>query len=233
MIFTRGNAAKQWIAERLSVAFHGRPHRILDLGCGSGEIWEAYVKAEPGAHILGVDYDVQVIERGKKRFAATPSVELRVFDAQRPLEEGEFDVVVALSAIEHVVDRPAFLQTVWKALKPGGIAYLNYDAGHFRSRNLKERLMVPVSQLLAWAGMEGPYMKKVDDALFRSQAEKIGFRVEGLRKHNISPLKGFMRGANEEQVKAWYEFEEKMGTLYAPEALDPIAWSSTLVLRKP
>ena len=142
------------------------------------------------------------------------------------------DVVTAFSAIEHVVDRPAFLQTVFTSLKSGGFAYLNFDDGHFRSYDLKERLMVPVSQLLALFGFQGPYMKHVDDALFRSQAERAGFRFVALRKHNIFPLKGFMKGASPEAVRAWYEFEEQMNELYTPEQLDKIKWSTTLVLQK-
>lgn len=232
-IYTRGNAAKQWIAEQLSARFRGRPHQILDLGCGSGDLWSAYLASESSAKIIGVDIDRAAIERGRRAYADEARVELRVANAQKPLVEKNVDALVALSAIEHVVDRPAFLRTVWGALVPGGVAYLNYDAGHFRSKNLKERLMVPISQCLAAIGFEGSYMKAVHDATFRSEIEAQGFIVEHFCKHNLYPLKGFMRGAQDEQIHAWYAFEKDMNRLYAPEALDTVMWSSTFVIRKP
>ena len=230
MLYERGNAAKQWILEELDQRFSGRSVRLLDLGCGNGSKWHVFLPAHPQMSVVGVDTDEVEIEHGLA--VAPPHLVLRVSDAQHPIT-GPFDAVTAFSAIEHVVDRPAFLKTVWTALGSGGVAYLNYDDGHFRSTNLKERLMVPVSQLLALVGLEGAYMKHVDDALFRKQAEVQGFRVIGMRKHNLGSVKGFMRGASDDAVSAWYAFEERLGELYKPEALDNVMWSTTLIVEKP
>ncbi|QQR60708.1 hypothetical protein IPH19_04870 [Candidatus Uhrbacteria bacterium] len=76
-------------------------------------------------------------------------------------------------------------------------------------------------------------MKHVVDTEFSKQAEQAGFKVIALRKHNLYPIKGFMRGASEEAVKAWYEFEERLNELYTPEQLDKVKWSTTLVIEKP
>ena len=228
MLYERGNAAKQWILEELDRRFGSKQTRILDLGCGDGSKWPTFLSAHPSIQVVGIDTDRIAIEHGVKHM----QLELRVLDAQKPIQE-TFDAVVAFSAIEHVVDRAAFLKTVWSSLTSGGVAYLNYDDGHFRSSNWKERLMVPVSQLLAMVGVEGPYMKHVDDALFRRQAETQGFRVVALRKHNLHPLKGFMAGASDDAIRAWVDFEEKLGSLYTSEQLDCIMWSSTLILEKP
>lgn len=92
--------------------------------------------------------------------------------------------------------------------------------------------MVPVSQLLAMIGIQGPFMKHVDDADFRKQAELAGFTFIALRKHNLYPMKGFMRGATTQAVEAWYAFEERLNELYTPEQLDKVKWSTTLVLQK-
>jgi len=232
MIYERGNAAKQWMLEELDRRFGSRPFRALDLAGGSGRIWEIFIASHPSAHVTVIDTDTDAIGQGVKMFAGKTQIELRVADAQRPIE-GLSDVVLAMSAIEHVVDRPAFLKTVWSALASGGVAYLNYDVGHFRSRNIKERIMVPVSQLLAFVGIEGPYMKKVDDALFRRQAEAQGFVVEGVKKHNLQSLNGFMRGATDEALVDWFAYEERLNVQFSPEKLDPIMLSTTLILKKP
>lgn len=232
MIYERGNAAKQAIFTELDKSFGQRSSRILDLACGDGRLWKVFLETHPYVSVVGLDTDKQAIARGKQKHVS-PQLDLRLLDAQKPFEQGGFDVVVAFSAIEHVVDRQAFLCTVWEALKPGGYAYLNYDVGHFRSRNPKERLMVPVSQLLAIIGIQGPYMKKVDDRLFAEQARQQGFMVEATHKHNLDPLKGFFRGASDEAIHAWLAFEGQLNQLYAPEALDEIMWSTTLTLKKP
>jgi trans-aconitate methyltransferase len=230
-LYERGNAAKQWIFTEVEKQLHGQPLRVLDLACGDGSKWPVFLEAHPQVQVVGIDTDADAIGRGMK--SPHPRLTLRVADAQKQLNEPPFRVLTAFSAMEHVVDHAAFLKTAWDALAPGGIAYLNYDAGHFRSHDLKERLMVPVSQLLARVGVEGPYMKKVDDAAFRRLAEAQGFRVIGFRKHNIGSLKGFAKQASDEAIIAWYAFEEELGRHAAPEVLDALMLSSTLVLQKP
>lgn len=233
MLYSPGNTAKEWILRDIEQTLDDRNIRILDLACGSAWVWEGFLPAHSNVRVLGVDTDAQALEVGRKRYANLPAIELRHFDAQHPLEEKSFDVVVALSAMEHVVDHAAFLRTARDALKPGGVAYLNYDAGHFRSHSLKERLMVPVSQLLAMIGMEKWYMKQVDDAAFRTIAVQQGFSVEAIRKHNIGKLKGFMKKAPAEAVEEWYGFEERLGAVLPPDRLDSLMLSTTFKLRKP
>lgn len=232
MIYERGNAAKQWIFEELDRKFGQSGVRVLDLACGDAKKWKAYLAAHPSTRVIGIDTDANAIARGQSLFSGNSQIELRVFDAQKPLNE-TFDAVVAMSAIEHVVDRTAFLKTTWDALESDGIAYLNYDAGHFISYDIKERLMVPMSQILALFGFEGPYMKKVDDALFYKQAESQGFRVVGMKKHNLSKLKGFMREASDESLCDWFAFEDSLNARFKPEQLDNVMLSTTLILEKP
>jgi SAM-dependent methyltransferase len=232
MIYERGNAGKQWILTELDRRFGHITCRILDLACGDGTKWKTFLPSHPDMTVVGIDTDAAAIGRGKAANAGLPNLELRVADAQKPIE-GTFDAVVAMSAIEHVVDREAFLKTVWDALTPGGVAYLNYDAGHFRSWDIKERIMVPVSQTLATVGYEKPYMKKVDDAVFRAKAERQKFSVIALRKHNLYPLKGFMRNASDEALHDWFAYEDALNARFAPEMLDRIMWSTTLVVQKP
>lgn len=232
VIYERGNAAKQWIFLELAKLAGTRSLRILDLACGDARFWNYFLDTHPEVSVVGVDTDREAIKRGQSHHPHQ-RLDLRIFDAQHALREEAFDVVVALSAIEHVVHREAFLRTVWEALASGGTAYLNYDVGHFRSNNLKERLMVPVSQALAWIGIEGPYMKRVDDDRFLSQAKAQGFIIEGVRKHNLHPLKGFFRGASDETIQAWVEFEERLNALYSSDKLDEVMWSTTVILKKP
>jgi SAM-dependent methyltransferase len=230
-LYERGNAAKQWIFTELEKQAASGSFRVLDLACGDGSKWPLFLAAHANVHVEGIDIDAAAIARGTAR--PHPRLDLRVADAQRPVQQGVFDAVTAFSAMEHVVDHAAFLRTTWEALAPGGVAYLNYDAGHFRSWNVKERVMVPVSQVLARFGIEGPYMKQVNDARFWALAEAQGFRVRTLRKHNLHPLKGILRGGTDDAIRAWYALEEQLGEAMTAEQLHRVMWSSTLVLEKP
>jgi|GEM_PF-1888764 len=233
MIYSPGNAAKQWIFEELDAHFKHQGGMIFDLCCGTGQLWKSFLETHPGVRYQGIDFDNAAIQKAQHHFQPVGDrVTFLAGDAQAK-HSIQADIATAFSAIEHVLDRKAFLQTVFDSLVPGGKAYLNYDAGHFRSHDIKERVMVPVSQLLAYFGYEQSYMKKVDDRLFRQQAQAIGFQIIETRKHNMSGLKRFMRGKNLEAVQAWYTFEERMGKLYSPEDLDVAFLSTTLVLRKP
>ncbi|MDO8583792.1 MAG: class I SAM-dependent methyltransferase [bacterium] len=233
MIYSRGNAAKQWIFEELDRRFGQAPVRILDVGCGPANLWPPFLQTHPNVSVLGIDSDAGAIEIGKRTHQGSSQIELRVFDAQTPLPEGLFDAVVALSTVEHVVDRGAFVRSIGGAMKSGGIAYLNYDAGHFRSHNIKERLMVPISQMLARFGKEASYMKKVDDTTFFAQVRAEGLLIQRVRKHNIACLKGFMKQAEDNAIQDWYEFEEKLQERFSLEQLDRLMLSTTVVVQKP
>lgn len=233
MIYSRGNAAKQWIFEELDRQFGQAPIRLLDVGCGRAHLWPTFLQMHPNAHVLGIDLDAGAIEIGKRTHQGSSQIELRVFDAETPLPDGLFDAAVALSTVEHVVDRPAFVRSIGGALTSGGIAYLNYDVGHFRSRHFKERLMVPISQLLAHFGHEAAYMKKVDDATFCGIIRAEGLLIQRIRKHNISCLKGFMKQAPDNAIQEWYEFEERLHERFSLEQLDPLMLSTTVVVQKP
>lgn len=232
MIYSAGNAAKQWIFQEIHRRFGDRPARILDVACGSGTLWKTFLEDHPTIHVTGVDTDRGAIDTGKSAMASLPNIELAVFDAQRPVE-GLFDCVTALSALEHIVDHAAFIDTVWQSLRQGGVAFLNYDAGHFRSRNIKERIMVPVSQMLAVVGIEWPYMKKVEDAELISLLERRGFVIIRHMKHNAPCLKRGMKPLGEDAVRRWLEFESSLNDVVRPEDLDRLMLSTTIVVQKP
>lgn len=148
-IYTTGNAAKQWILSELHERFGDSAFRVLDLGCGAASSWVKFLEMHPHARYIGYDYDKVAIAKGRMDLVSLSNVALHDGDAQLLVMDGDYDVVTAFSAVEHVVDRLVFLKTVFASLKSGGLAYLNYDDGHFRSHDLKERIMVPVSQSVA------------------------------------------------------------------------------------
>ena len=232
-LYSRNNAAKQWILSEIENLASSGQIRVCDIGCGSGSVWPAFVHDHASLTYVGLDTDASEIEKAKKNFADCTNAKVFVADGQKfREEEGTFDVVTAFSALEHVVDLSAFVKTTLALLKSGGVAYLNYDAGHFRSHDIKERLMVPVSQLLAKFGYEAPYMKEVDDRQLKEIVAVQGGSVVALRKHNLHMMKRVMKDEKDETILSWYAYEDQLNTMIPTEKLDAALWSTTLVLKK-
>ncbi len=227
------NLSKEWIVRQLAARSADGAFQVCDLACGSGSVWYAFLKKYPNVTYVGLDTDKKAVATAQKKFADLPNATFRVADAQTLKgDEGRFDVVTTFSALEHVVRIDKFLDTVFALLKPQGMAYLNYDNGHFRSSNPKERVMVPVSQILAKFGFEGPYMKEVNDAdVVRWITERKG-TVERIMKHNIPALKAVAKKlSSDDALEAWLTFENRLNEVEQPDRLNAIMGSTTVVMK--
>jgi SAM-dependent methyltransferase len=90
--------------------------RVLDVGCGIGAV--AFDLAErSGAWVVGVDLSPENIETARERYQH-PRVEYRVQDGVHDSQNGRFDVVVLSNILEHLPERPAFLQRLLQAARP-------------------------------------------------------------------------------------------------------------------
>lgn len=89
--------------------------RILDLGCGTGDI--AQTIAESGAQVVGADASVEMIATARERF---PALDFRVEDAAALPFEAEFDAVFSHAALHWVTRADDAIRGMRRALKPGG-----------------------------------------------------------------------------------------------------------------
>jgi len=94
----------------------GRGERVLDVGCGKGEL--AHDLAERSrASVLGIDILPEKIAFARERFAH-PRVEYTVADIYE-LAPGEgFDVVVLSNVLEHLAERETLLRRIIAAARP-------------------------------------------------------------------------------------------------------------------
>jgi trans-aconitate methyltransferase len=86
---------------------------ILDLGCGDGFLTSRI--GESGATMVGVDSSPQMIAAAKER-----GVDARYSSGETLPFDQEFDAVFSNAALHWMRDQDAVLQSVYKALKPGG-----------------------------------------------------------------------------------------------------------------
>lgn len=89
--------------------------RILDLGCGTGDITQTI--AESGAKVVGVDASTEMIATARSRF---PAPDFRVADAAELPFESEFDAVFSHAVLHWVKRADDAIRGMRRALRPGG-----------------------------------------------------------------------------------------------------------------
>lgn len=129
--------------------------RVLDLGCGPGDILQFL----PAVEYVGYDINPAYIERARKRFGQRGAFHCRAVTDDLSVTP-PFDVVIAHGVLHHLDDDAArtLFRVARRALKPGGRLvtfdgcfaegqpalarlFLSLDRGrHVRSRDAYERL---------------------------------------------------------------------------------------------
>jgi ubiquinone/menaquinone biosynthesis C-methylase UbiE len=112
---------RQRFALELIEAALPRGSRILDAGCGPGEMAAKLMMA--GYEVWGVDVAGPMIEHAR-RLCGTER--FQVADIERiPFPDHSFDGVVCLGVIEYLDSDTAALREIRRVLKPGGTAVLS------------------------------------------------------------------------------------------------------------
>jgi len=87
------------------IPYELRPRRIVELGCGAGDLSALVVERYPEAEIHLVDLATGMIETCRRRFSGAPGLRYHTLDfAQIEFDVGSVDLVVSSIAIHHLDD---------------------------------------------------------------------------------------------------------------------------------
>ena len=110
--------------------------RVLDLGCGHGDLTASIAALVPGGHVLGIDASPQMVATAADRHAANQTTNLSFAcvpaqELERVVAPGSLDAVVSVACLHWVPreDHPAVLRQIAAALRPGGV--LRADFGGY------------------------------------------------------------------------------------------------------
>ncbi len=90
--------------------------RVLDIGCGIGAV--AYDVAEKAqAHVIGLELEARNLDQARQCYAH-PRITYCLGDALTNFIKTSVDVVILSNILEHLPERPQFLQWLQKAVHP-------------------------------------------------------------------------------------------------------------------
>jgi len=146
--------------------------RVLDLGCGSGELL-AYLQERRGCSGLGVeladDNVVRCIRRGVNVLQFNLEEGLALFD------DASFDVVLQLDTLQHLRNAQKMLRETARVGRIGVVSFPNF--AHWANRLSVARGRMPVTRVLPYEWYDTPNIRVGTYADFEVLARKTGLRV--------------------------------------------------------
>jgi ubiquinone/menaquinone biosynthesis C-methylase UbiE len=131
--------------------------RVLEIGCGTGNLALAAKRACPAAEVTGLDPDPAALAKGRRK-AARARLTLRFdqgFAQSLPYPDASFDRVLSALMLHHLddADRPSALREVRRVLEPGGALHVLDFAGHSHGpRRLRDHAGGRIPELMMQAG---------------------------------------------------------------------------------
>jgi len=135
--FAAGDQALVEAIDLLLGAGGRETERILDLGCGPGNISYRLAAARPGAWVLGLDGAAAMLERAELRWRADPAAwgRLHFRRALLPLEPGwaaalpapfqhPYNALVSNSLLHHLHDPQVLWQSLLPLAAPGALVVM-------------------------------------------------------------------------------------------------------------
>jgi tRNA (cmo5U34)-methyltransferase len=116
------------------------PHRVLDLGVGTGVTALRILEALPEARVVGLDVSQEMLGRARQRLRAhRRRVTLRPANISAPEIDGLYDAIVSVLAVHHLWadEKRHLFSRLWEHLSPGGILVVADAFRHASDRLLE------------------------------------------------------------------------------------------------
>jgi tRNA (cmo5U34)-methyltransferase len=109
--------------------YESKPIKVLDLGCGTGNITAAVKKRYPNARVTCIDLAEHMIELAKYKLSHYTDINYLVGDLRNVKFESDYDLIISSLALHHLQtdeEKVKIYQKIYDSLKVGG-AFYNAD----------------------------------------------------------------------------------------------------------
>jgi len=114
-------------ADLLALLPDVRGRRVLDLGCGAGQLAQ-HLATRGAAEVIGVDVSARMLALARAEFAHPRVTYLQSSIEALTFADARFDLVVSVLAFHYVVDYAGLVRRIASWLAPGGV--LVYSTEH-------------------------------------------------------------------------------------------------------
>lgn len=99
--------------------------RVLEIGCGTGNVLAAVARRHPDVALIGLDPDGAALDRARRKLGDAVRLEQGFADAL-PLPDADVDRVLSSLMFHHLPpdERPGVLREVRRVLRPGGSVHV-------------------------------------------------------------------------------------------------------------
>jgi ubiquinone/menaquinone biosynthesis C-methylase UbiE len=136
--------------------------RVLEIGCGTGNLTVRVARAHPDVEVIGIDPDPLALARARKKGTAARFE--RAYAQELPYPDASFDRVLSSLMLHHLDEdtKAATLAEVARVLRPGGTLHLADFTGEvhgvhgFLARRMRKEGHVAdgIPELLSAAGLK-------------------------------------------------------------------------------
>jgi len=102
-------------------------HRVLEIGCGTGNLTIRAKRAQPAAELIGSDPDPLALARAERKAHGLNGIRFeRAYAQELPYAEGEFDRLLSAMMLHHLDTdiKTAALAEALRVLRPGGSLHI-------------------------------------------------------------------------------------------------------------
>jgi trans-aconitate 2-methyltransferase len=143
--------------------------RVIDLGCGTGELTRRLADRLPSSEVLGIDASTEMLSRARK----LEGNGLRFEQAPIQNVEGEWDLVFSHAAIHWIEDHPALIPRLLSLVLPGGQLAVQLPSNHAH----------PTHSLISEVASEEPFRQALNGWNRISPVLSISEYAELLHEH--------------------------------------------------
>lgn len=204
---TNAESLPTWIFNKIKLQEN---ERILELGCGTGQLWlQNFRKIPSNCPIVLSDFSQNMLNAAKKNLANLKlPIKFKIIDAENiPYPNQSFDLVLACHMLYHIPDIDTTLTEINRVIKPNG-RFISTTVSRNHIKELKDFLLQFNLDIEMKNEFFSEFRNETGKAILEQFFKEIEF-YEYINPVNISSVKPLMKYIESMFQKDYYlQFQE-------------------------